>query len=68
MEENKKNYEEEDDDADAFMEGYMDEEEVQECDECGSAIRDSPITKEVDGEKRNFCSKVCADEFEETMG
>ncbi|HLD79249.1 MAG TPA: hypothetical protein VJA18_01690 [Candidatus Nanoarchaeia archaeon] len=49
-----------------FMRGYSDEEEADECAECGSAVsEEKKIEKEVDGEKLTFCSVSCADEFEE---
>jgi hypothetical protein len=53
----------------AFMQGYHDDENVDECAECGSAIQDDKkVSKEMDGEKYEFCSKTCAEEFEEGMG
>ena len=54
----------------AFMQGYNEEEDVQECAECGTAIEDEhkKIVEEVDGEKHTFCSKVCAEEFKEGVG
>ena len=51
-----------------FLKGYSDEEEVGECAECGSAVNEeNRVEKEVDGEKIAFCSKSCADEFEENL-
>ncbi len=50
-----------------FLKGYSDEEEVGECAECGSAVNEeNRIEKEVDGETLAFCSKSCAEEFEES--
>lgn len=50
-----------------FMKGYLDEEEIAECSECGSALReDSTLSKEIDGEEFHFCSKTCAREFKES--
>ena len=50
----------------AFMKGYNNDEEVVECVECGSAIPPGKeVVKDVEGEKYKFCSKICADEFEE---
>ena len=57
-----------DDEKSAFMEGYEDEDEAPECEECGSAIREKHISKELEGETHNFCSELCAEEFEESMG
>ena len=49
-----------------FLKGYSDQEEVGECAECGSAVNEeNRIEKEVDGEVVAFCSKSCAEEFEE---
>ena len=53
----------------AFMKGYNNEGDSEECEECGSSLSDvTPIIKEVDGEAHKFCTKVCADEFEEGLG
>ena len=50
-----------------FLKGYSDEEEVGECAECGSAVNEeNRIEKEVEGETLTFCSKSCAEEFEES--
>ena len=50
----------------AFMKGFNQEEEVDECDECGSAIeKGSGIVKNLEGESRTFCSKICVEEYEE---
>jgi len=50
-----------------FLRGYSDEEEVGECAECGSAVNEeNRIEKEIDGEQVVFCSKMCAEEFEES--
>jgi hypothetical protein len=51
-----------------FMKGYVDDEEVEECAECGSAIHDKKVVKTIDGELYVFCSEICAKEFEETLG
>ncbi len=49
-----------------FLKGYSDQEEVGECAECGSAVNEeNRVEKEVDGETLSFCSKSCAEEFEE---
>ncbi len=51
-----------------FMEGYSEDEEVEECAECGSAIdEESRIVKEIDGEVYKFCSENCAKEFEDGL-
>ena len=67
-EEEKKQVYDEDDEKSAFMEGYNDEEEAPECEECGSAIIEKSVSKELEGEKHTFCSEHCAEEFEESMG
>ncbi len=58
---------EEETDEDAFMEGYADEDEVKECDECGIALKEKYVVKEYDGEEYKFCSELCAKEFKESM-
>lgn len=51
-----------------FLKGYSDEEEKGECAECGSAVEEeNKIEKEIDGETLTFCSKSCAEEFEENL-
>ncbi|PIZ51004.1 hypothetical protein COY27_05100 [Candidatus Woesearchaeota archaeon CG_4_10_14_0_2_um_filter_33_13] len=60
---------EEDEFGTDFMDGYDDDEEVEECSECGSAVHEErKVIRTIGGEKFTFCSKECADEFEETMG
>ncbi len=57
-----------DEESDGFMEGYMEEDKVLVCAECGSAIEDEKgIEKDIEGEKKLFCSTVCAQEFKESM-
>lgn len=52
-----------------FMKGYAEDEEVVECDECGSACNEEKkIIKDIEGEKYTFCSKDCLKEFQESMG
>lgn len=47
---------------------FEDDEKVQECAECGAAIKeDKKVVKEIDGEEYAFCSAQCAEEFEETL-
>lgn len=63
----------EDEDAteeDGFKEGFEDDEtEAPECCECGTAVTaEKKVTREIEGEQYIFCSKECADEFEESLG
>jgi hypothetical protein len=58
----------EEDDEQAFMEGYNDDEETPECEECGGAVREKSVKRDIDGETHTFCSNHCADEFEESLG
>jgi hypothetical protein len=52
----------------AFMQGYSDDETIEECAECGSAVEDeSKNVKEVGGESYLFCSNSCAEEFKESI-
>ena len=51
-----------------FMKGYSDDEEIEECDECASALNiENTVVRTIDDEKYKFCSKLCADEFEENL-
>ncbi len=58
---------EEMDAEDDYLAGFEDEEEVEECEECGAAIRNNSVSREVNGEVFNFCCKECADEYEESV-
>lgn len=53
----------------SFMAGYEEDEEKQECAECGTAIisEKKKVVKEIEGETYNFCSKQCAQEFEDGL-
>ncbi len=52
-----------------FLQGYAEEEEVNECAECGGAVaEEQKVTKDIEGESYCFCSKHCKDEFEESFG
>ncbi|MBI4980318.1 hypothetical protein HZC30_02030 [Candidatus Woesearchaeota archaeon] len=63
-----------DDDAESEDEGFIkgfddDEEQKEECAECGTAIsKEKKVTKEIEGEQYVFCSDACATEFEESLG
>ncbi len=51
-----------------FMEGYNEEEEIEECAECGVALKPGKrVAREIEGEEYLFCSQACALEFEETL-
>ncbi|MBU1111247.1 MAG: hypothetical protein ABH824_00150 [Nanoarchaeota archaeon] len=56
-----------DSEEDDFLKSFEDEDEVEECAECGSAIRDKAVVRDFNGETLRFCSKECADEFEESV-
>ncbi len=52
-----------------FLQGYSEEEEAEECAECGGAVSDEQkVAKEIEGEEYTFCSKHCKDDFEESFG
>ena len=52
-----------------FLKGYSEDEEVQECAECGGAVgEEKKVAKEIEGESYTFCSKHCKEEFEESFG
>lgn len=51
-----------------FLKGYSADDEVVECNECGTACREEKrIIREINEEKHIFCSKTCADEYEESL-
>ncbi len=52
-----------------FIQGYNEDEEVKVCEECGTALREGKKSfhKEINGEGHVFCSKACAEEYEETL-
>lgn len=53
---------------DGFTEGYMEDDKVEECAQCGIAVKaEKKVAKEIDSEEYTFCSKQCANEFEEEM-
>ncbi len=55
---------------DGFLEGFEDDdEEAEECAECGEVVKaEKKVARDIEGEKYVFCSKECADEFEESLG
>jgi hypothetical protein len=58
----------EDSPEDAFMKGYGADDKSEECEECGSAIDDERrVIKEIEKEKHVFCSKLCAQEYVESL-
>ena len=68
MDENQKSEEAPEDAIDqAFMRGYDEEEEINECNECGEFVKGEPVQRTVDGEKFGFCSKDCATDFQDGM-
>ncbi len=52
----------------AFMRGYSEDDEVEECAECGAAIHEKKIVKTIEEEPRSFCSEICVKEYEESLG
>ena len=57
------------DEEDESLEEFTQDEEVEECAECGIAIKDKnkKVTQEIEGEEYTFCSVNCAKEFAETL-
>ena len=52
----------------AFMRGYDNEEKIKECPECGVSIEeDEGIIIKIDDGKVTFCSKICAQDYQEGM-
>lgn len=59
---------EEEEDDEGFSKGYAEEDEADECAECGVTLRHKKkITKSIEGEEYIFCSEDCAKDFEESM-
>jgi len=56
-----------DSEEDDFLKSFENEDEVEECAECGSAIRDHTVVKDVNGDTLRFCSKDCAEEYADSM-
>ncbi len=54
------------DDESSLLKSFEEEEDPEECVECGSAIRDKGFSKEFNEEKLDFCSKLCAEDYEES--
>ena len=55
-------------DESSFMEGFMKDEDIVECAECDSAIaKGEEVAENIDGENHHFCSKVCLEEFKESI-
>ena len=51
-----------------FMKGYGEDDAATECAECGKAVRtEKKVLKAINGEEYTFCSKDCAQEFEESV-
>tara|TARA_Y100000310_G_scaffold225889_1_gene227968 strand:- start:763 stop:993 length:231 start_codon:yes stop_codon:yes gene_type:complete len=51
-----------------FIKGFENEDDPEECAECGAAINpEKLVVREIDGEKRQFCSEDCAKDFEESV-
>jgi len=51
-----------------FVKGFSEEEEVEECLECGGAVNpEKKVVRKIEGDSHIFCSKDCAEEFEESL-
>ncbi|HLD01142.1 MAG TPA: hypothetical protein VJC39_05340 [Candidatus Nanoarchaeia archaeon] len=51
-----------------FIQGYLNEEDVQQCAECDSALhKDEVVTRKIQEEAYKFCSNDCADDFEDSF-
>jgi hypothetical protein len=50
-----------------FIKGYSQDEEIEECAECGAAIdEEKKVVSKIKDEEYHFCSKECAKEFVES--
>ncbi len=65
--EDDKDVADEDEEDEAFTRGYANEDDIDECSECGIALRKKKITKVIESEEYAFCSEECAKDFEESM-
>ena len=55
-------------DTDATDEQYDEDEEVIECAECGTAVKEEKkVARKIGDEEYFFCSKMCAHDFEESV-
>lgn len=51
-----------------FIKGYMEESDVEECEECGDALEPGKkVIRMIDDEEHFFCSDICANEYMESM-
>ena len=51
-----------------FIKGFEDNEEPDECAECGAAINpEKLVVKEIENESYKFCSEDCAKDYEESV-
>ena len=50
-----------------FLKGFEDEEEAEECAECGSAMHEEIVRRVIDGESVKFCCAACATDYEESL-
>ena len=58
----------EEEEDEGFTMGYAEDNETEECAECGLALRHKKkVTKPIEGEEYVFCSEDCAKDFEESM-
>ena len=66
--ENKNFVEQEDSlsEEDTLLKSFEEEEDIDECAECGGAIREKTVTKEIDEEILKFCGEGCAKDYDES--
>ncbi len=58
----------EEEEDEAFTKGYAEEDEAEECAECGITLKHKKkITKSIESEEYVFCSEDCAKDFEESL-
>ncbi len=58
----------EEEEEEGFTKGYAEEDEAEECAECGITLRHKKkVTKAIEGEEYAFCSAECAKDFEESL-
>ena len=47
-----------------LLENY-EEDDVEECIECGTAVREKGVVREIKEEALSFCTEACAEDYEE---
>lgn len=58
----------EEEEEEAFTKGYTEDDEAEECAECGITLRHKKkVIKAIEAEEYVFCSEDCAKDFEDSL-